>query len=1154
MELKHLTLRGFKSFADRTRLDFSPGVNVVVGPNGAGKSNILDAIAWVMGTQGTKSLRTEKMEDVVFAGTATRPAHSRAEVALTFANSAQIMPFNLAEITIIRRLFRDGTSEYELNGAPCRLLDIQELLSDGGIGKNHHVLVSQGEVGDVLNARPEDHRVVIEEAAGVTKHRSRRERAMRRLERTDHDLERILDILAEKKRAMRPLKRQANAAERHDSVRDEAQALRLWLGGEDLRTIAARLKAASAERRSTGEIRSSADDELETVRAEITSLRSGTAVAVSALETDTAAAARLETARERLRRISVVARERADALSARLVGADERREDLEGEEQQLVEGIAVAEEDERLARENAERKETLLLALEDEERSLTEQVQLPAEGIVANLRGDLRALETAERRDSGEADQTSARWDAVAERIAVETSKIEELNGLVQGTDIDATAYQDVYVAKKDARIVAESEWRTAEERAADQRLVLAGADAREKAFVVALDGLVDEETRQLATEAEGVLGAIVERLDVPSEIAASVDAALGEWSGALVAQDASALEAVVDRVKVGGSGGVSFVVAPGSSTRSAIAVAREFGVDALVDLLGPEAERELALGIIGDVVLVQGWKAGWRVVSEAPEVRAVTPEGDVITRFGMIVAQPDGAGPAALEAARTLLEVAERDLARDASRAKAAKRTFNAVADDERSALEKLEASEARLAGFAEALGLVDRARAASQGELERLNGRISALTEARFERDERIKQLRVRVSEFEGEEAVRQTAWDALNRRRDEVAIRREGAKRDRELATGELASVAERQKMMKRRREVVAAETTQLVLLPSSQGDVGQLRSISARAESAIAVVSDHIASLRDEQRERRAMLARTNREISEAEERRENLGGVVRTTGDSLAVLDIELAELGVRQEAVLERLRRDADATRDQAVAAEQPELGEGVDPRQRLESLEADLRRMGPINPLAANEYSELAKETTELEDQLGDLNESRSELRKVVSALDEKMTSLFLEAFEEVAAFYAKNFALVFPGGTGRLRLTDPGDPHSTGIVVEAQPAGKKIGRLSLLSGGERSLAALAFLFAVFQARPSPFYVLDEVDAALDDANLHRFLRLVDTLRESVQLVVITHQQQTMEAADVLYGVTMEPGESSVVLSKRMTVERAQNTEHRVR
>jgi chromosome segregation protein len=255
-----------------------------------------------------------------------------------------------------------------------------------------------------------------------------------------------------------------------------------------------------------------------------------------------------------------------------------------------------------------------------------------------------------------------------------------------------------------------------------------------------------------------------------------------------------------------------------------------------------------------------------------------------------------------------------------------------------------------------------------------------------------------------------------------------------------------------------------------------------------------------------------------------------------------VLAVELAEARVRLESSAERMRRDADASVEQALAAPRPDLDDGGDPKARLESLEADLRRMGPINPLAAAEYEELAAEVALLEDQLADLNESRSELRKVIAALDEEMASLFMAAYEEISSLYQENFAQVFPGGRGRLRLVDQEHPLESGIEVEAQPHGKKVGRLALLSGGERSLAALAFLFAVFRARPSPFYVLDEVEAALDDANLHRFLRLVDTLRSSAQLVIITHQQQTMEAADMLYGVTMEPGESSKVLARRMS------------
>jgi len=277
------------------------------------------------------------------------------------------------------------------------------------------------------------------------------------------------------------------------------------------------------------------------------------------------------------------------------------------------------------------------------------------------------------------------------------------------------------------------------------------------------------------------------------------------------------------------------------------------------------------------------------------------------------------------------------------------------------------------------------------------------------------------------------------------------------------------------------------------------------------------------------------------LERAEHRRDVLERDVTSAKERLSVLAIDLAETRVRSESTAEGLRRDADATVDEALAAPRPELEDGVDPNERLASLEADLRRMGPINPLAAAEYEELAGEVSLLEEQIADLDESRSELRKVISALDEEMASLFMEAFGEISELYQENFTQVFPGGRGRLRLVDPDHPLESGVEVEAQPHGKKVGRLALLSGGERSLAALAFLFAVFRARPSPFYVLDEVEAALDDANLHRFLRLVDTLQASAQLVIITHQQQTMEVADMLYGVTMEPGESSKVLARRM-------------
>ena len=1141
MKLKHLTLRGFKSFADRTTLNFSTGINVVVGPNGSGKSNILDAIAWVMGTQGTKSLRTEKMEDVVFAGTETRPPLSRAEVALTFANDEQLVPLNLAEITITRRIFRDGTSEYELNGAPCRLMDIQELLSDGGIGKQQHVLVNQGQVGEVLNASPEDHRAVIEEAAGVTKHRSRRDRALRRLERTDHDVERLQDILGEKRKSMRPLKRQANAAARHDSVRDEARALTLWLGGEELRTIRTRLIEAETARVEGSTVRDAADAELTSLLASLEGLRNSAGEVGAALTRDTTAAARLETVRERLRTVASVARERRRSIEARLEGADERRDDLEFERTDLQSILTSTVEAERTATESSERSEAALVALEDEFRALAEQAQLPTEGVVANLRGDLRSLETAAQRDTTEAEQIRARLDVVQARIAEEAAETQRLNTAIEDSDIRVTGLQDAYAEaekhRKKKQAVAEKD----EAAVAERRLALAGSVARVEALETALAGLVDERASEIASNSEGVSGRLAAKLDVPADLADAVDAALGVWRDSYVADSDASVRSAVESMKGAATGGVSFVTAEASEIETTREIARRFGVEAMADALGRKADAELAARFLGDVVVVQGWMAGWELVAAEPTVRAVTPEGDVISAHGMYVAQPDGAGPAALEVARVAVEETEAKLTLEESAMHNSRQAFDTARSTERSALEALEGAEAQLAGLSEALGLVGRAHAASMDEARRLTDRIDAVTEAAKSREERIGSLRERVAEFQGEEAARQTAWDALNDRRADVATKLDEARKRREAVTSDLASIVERRRITERRLEVVASEIAQLTLLPASGESVEMLSAVEARADRISAIVMTHVEALRDRQRALRDQAGTANSDLTNAEERREVLEAERRAAAESVQTLEVETAELRVRDEAVAEAIRRDADAEESIALAAPKPDLADGVNPKERLASLEADLRRMGPINPLAAAEYAELSAEVDELDSQLGDLNESRSEIKKVISALDEQMETLFDEAFVEIAAFYEENFALVFPGGTGRLRLTEGDGPLTSGVVVEAQPAGKKVGRLSLLSGGERSLAALAFLFAVFRARPSPFYVLDEVEAALDDANLHRFLTLVETLRKEVQLVIITHQQQTMHAADVLYGVTMEPGESSKVISKRM-------------
>lgn len=1141
MFLKTLSLAGFKSFADRTRLDFEAGVNVVVGPNGSGKSNLLDALAWVMGTQATRALRTEKMEDVIFAGTATRPALGRAEVTVTFDNSDEFLPIALSEVRMTRRLFRDGSSEYELNGAPCRLLDLHELLSDGGVGRSQHVLVGQGQIGSILNARPNEHRAVIEEAAGVTKHKNRRDRSVRRLEQTEIDLSRLNDILDQQRSRLRPLKRQANAAAKHGSVRADIKALHLWLGGEKLRDLRGRKERASTEHQTLSTRVAKDRGELEALTLQLGTLRGEASEVGTALERDTSAVARLETVAERFQRIGLVARERRFSLESRQRGAGERRADLELELDQLKQDIAAAKAAEGSATELTDRRETVLRQLEDEERSLAEQAQLPAEGVVANLRGDQRSLENAAERDAKESEALARRRELITARFVEEEGDAATLIQAIQETDAAVTGAQPDYTTAGDAAAAAREQLDTADLDKRDKQIALAGAKARIEALETALAGMVDPVAIERAGTADGVVGALVSRLDVPADLAMAVDGALGEWRDAFVVSSRTALQSVTTDMKSAGLGGVGFVTVASNGVATAKAVATEWGVDALVERLGENADQGLATSLLGDVVITEGWSSAWGIVSRHPEVRAVTPEGDVITAAGMRLAQPDGAGPAALEVAGVALEQAEIDLARADARFVTIEREFASLREQERSALEALETLEARLAGHTEALALNERARAVSHEELERIDARASGIAAAVAGRRERLGELRTRIEEFEGEEKTRQQAWEALNRRRDEVARRRDEARRLREEVAAELASAAERRRILETRLETAQAELVAVDDSPVDLAIVDRLSQIEDDAKRALAVVRNHIQALRERQLALRSEMGEADERLAEAYGRQTELETDLSSAKERMSALAIELAEVAVRDEAVAEGLRRDADVSEELALAAPRPELEETADPGELLASLEAQLRRMGPINPLAAEEYDELAAGVDLLEAQLADLEESRSELRKVIKALDAEMATLFHQAFEEISAYYEENFALVFPGGKGGLSLTEPDKLLETGVDIEAQPHGKKVGKLSLLSGGEKSLAALAFLFAVFRARPSPFYVLDEVEAALDDSNLRRFLRLVATLRESAQVIIITHQQQTMQAADILYGVTMEPGESSLVIAKRI-------------
>ena len=947
MYLKTLKIAGFKSFADRTRLDLEQGVTVVVGPNGSGKSNIVDAIAWVLGTQSAKSLRTEKMDDVIFAGTAVRPALGRAEVTLVFDNESGTLPLDMSEVTVTRRLYRDGSSDYEINGVSCRLMDVQELISDSGVGRHQHVIVGQGRLDSILNAKPEDHRAVIEEAAGILKHRQRKERSERRLEKTDGDVLRLLDILKELKRQLRPLKRQAQDAQRYDGLRDEIRSLRLFLGGEDLRKISGRQSAATTQESEVAKLLAEVERDLLAVERSLEPLTVAAGEAGRALDRDTGAAAQLETTAERLRSIAQVAAERSRSLSARLEGAGERRSDLTDEAEELVVNLKVSTEREEQTATEQDRTERVLSALEDEERSLAEQESMPTEGAVAMVRGDMRALQSAADRDDREQAQISQRLAALGTQLEDETNEIARLTDDIRVTDGLTGEAQRMYEQAKQAREADQVAWEAAQADAQAGALKLAGAEARVEALETAVAGLADPAARDRAEAATAYAGTLNGLLDIPEALAAAVDAALGPFADAVALTDGAGMKDVVAQMKSEGHGGISMVAsASDAGAVPARMVADGSGLDALIDLLGPGADAALAAQLLGDVVLAEGWSTGWDVARSNPTIRVVTPEGDLISSFGMRVSHPDGATPAVLEAARSFLLEVQEVVARSRSIVSTARRSFEASRQQEREKLEDLEGLEARLAGTTEALDRITRRRTSREDEQVRLGSRQSALAEGTEDRSQQIARLQERLSALEGEEAERQKAWEALAARRQEVAAKRDSARRDRQQAAADHGAVIERKKMLERRIEEVRSELADLDAHPADPAEIAHLESVETQARAALEVVRAHIDTLRERQLVLRERSGDAGKKLSTARARREELLSSVSRNKEVLSHLAVEIAELKVRHESVAEGLRRDADASEAEALAAGRPEL-DTENLSSALSSRENELRTNG---------------------------------------------------------------------------------------------------------------------------------------------------------------------------------------------------------------
>ncbi|WP_104061250.1 chromosome segregation protein SMC [Arthrobacter sp. 4R501] len=1192
MHLKSLTVRGFKSFASATTFDFEPGVTAVVGPNGSGKSNVVDALSWVMGEQGAKTLRGGKMEDVIFAGTSGRPPLGRAHVSLTIDNADGALPIEYSEVTISRTLFRAGGSEYAINGASCRLLDIQELLSDSGMGREMHVIVGQGQLDKVLHATPEDRRGFIEEAAGILKHRRRKEKTVRKLEAMQANLQRLSDLTGEIRRQLTPLGKQADVARRAQRVQFDVRDARARLLADDLVQQQSSLEQDVADETALKARRAVVERQLEEGRRQQAAVEQLAAEATPKLNAARDTWYRLSASRERLRSLGSLAQERG-----RLLGAVDA-EPYSGRDPEQLERQAVRVRDEltELERHILDRRSALdsataaktgaELEASAEEKRLTAVLRAAAdrrEGL-AKLAGQVGAarsrVESAQAelgrlRESLAAGQERRRR-AQSEFTALET----QVAGVEEGEESLDADYEDAS-AELDAVVQEIADLTSAGGEAVRQRDALV---ARRDALQLGLNRK-DGAAHALNSGLAGVVGTLVSSLTIHPGYETAIAAALGDASEAIVVRDPDVAAVVVQLLKDDDAGRASLLLAsalPLPDANSGPGGPLPAGARWAVDLAsGGGVTAPAVATLLTGVAIVEDLDGAGLLVAERPDLTAVTRAGDVFT--ALTVTGGSAKAPSLLEVqaavddAEARLAVVTADLERNRFALAGAEVRRAEAQTRAEAALDRLHDSDARLAAVAERLGHLNSILRSAVGESDRLAtslaraeanvvteeqalaavaARLAAAQEAPAEEEPSTEQRDAlalaaslaRSAEMDARLSLRSTEEQLTATRNRALSLERAAATERR--AREEAAERARRRRIQARRAAAVSAAVELAI------------RFIDVSVE--LARRERDLAEENREERDRALLETRTTNdtlarelgELTDSVHRDELARAQQRARIEALETRSIE--ELGITPDVLVADFGPDVpvpvpvEESGDKWAALRTPVDDDGTpvpegkpfvreEQEKRLRKAERDLSALGKVNPLALEEFAALEERHQFLSTQLEDLKSSRKDLLDIIKEVDDRVQRVFTEAFEDTRDQFVHVFERLFPGGEGRLVLTDPSDMLTTGIEVEARPAGKKIKRLSLLSGGERSLTAVALLVAIFKARPSPFYVMDEVEAALDDTNLGRLITIFEELRQSSQLIVITHQKRTMEVADALYGVTMRGDGVSTVISQRL-------------
>ena len=1085
-----LTLRGFKSFASATTFEFAPGINAVVGPNGSGKSNVLDALAWVMGEQGAKSLRGGNMKDVIFAGSgeagsgdgAQRAPLGRAKVTLTFDNSDGTLSIPADRVQISRTMFRSGGSEYEINGSPARLADIQDLLSEAGLGQQMHVLVGQGQLDAVLHATAQQRRDMIEQAAGVVKYRRRQEKTSRKLESVASNVTRLSDLVAELDSQLQPLSEQAESAATARQLQARIRQLEAVL-------LARQLGVLQAEQ-------------------------------AQALASEAEGTRRAETLKEQL--------EAARAASAK----------HQQEQNRLNVEVTACQKAVSTLRESAARVRTVQSIAA--ERVRTYRVEL-TEATAAARAGYERALELLEeRREEAERAVESyasfeERYDAAlknVEKAASEMAQTERASGEAAQSRARAQARLD---AVRAAAVEATRAYAAAAERAATLREALGQSlgEAPAELDTESAEAVFDPETGELMdSSSEGTsLLRVLDAVQIDPEYARAASAALTSLATAALSVPVEGAEVSQLRGDKGDESNESAAKEPSTELpettlpESCAAELRELGIRPATEIIEPLSEDAAALAGIDEHALARVTAAlserlaGVLFAPDAASAeqalhllaentlagqrtiwRIFDPAGTEHTRYSLLY-PAEGASPLELAAAyRAASQVVTRTRA-ELDEAEQAVQQAQTAAE---SAVEA-EREAAKAAGVASA----EHARARAQAE--------SLEASAQNIQNERAR-LNERLTAAEESVAEARTAYESARTREDSYLA-----------GTGEQAPAATIERRAQRLGEVLAEQVSE------REQQLHELSTALKNAQEGLTSTNDEVQDLQAAHAAALTLLARTQTEAARVQERVQALAERARLmTGLTLEQLEEEYSEQLPVDVPAEEASENDATETASETTEASTESV------RARLKATRAELEALGAINPLALEEYEALSERHAYLNQQIEDLKATRRDLNTVMDEVSSHIAEVFTAAMEDINTHYRRIFETLFPGGEGHLELDDPSDPLNSGVEIHARPAGKKVKRLSLLSGGERSLASLALLIAIYMSRPSPFYALDEVEAALDDRNLSRLLQVIGELGERSQLIVVTHQKRTMQIAETLYGVSMRGGVSTV-LSQQM-------------